>query len=88
MRFGVTYSLRIKESAKKEIVALPRSDRERVIAAIDGLRADPQQGTQLKGSATGLRRIRVGRYRVIFEVQKDVLIVLVLRVGHRKDVYR
>lgn len=88
MRFGVTYSLRIKENASKEIRALPRSDRERVIAAIDSLRDEPHQGTQLKGSTTGLRRIRVGRYRVIFEVQKEALIVLVLRVGHRKDVYR
>lgn len=84
----MTYSLRIKASAVKEIRALPKGDRERVVAAIDGLRAEPHQGTQLKGSATGLRRVRVGRYRIIFEVQAAVLIVLVLRVGHRKDVYR
>jgi mRNA interferase RelE/StbE len=87
-RFGVTYSLQIKESASKEIRALPKGDRERVVAAIDGLRVDPHQGTQLKGSSTGLRRIRVGHYRIIFEVQKAVMIILVLRVGHRKDVYR
>ena len=84
----MAYSLKIKASAAKEIRALPAGDRERVVMAIDGLRADPQQGTQLKGSATGLRRIRVGRYRVIFEVQNALLIILVLRVGHRKDVYR
>jgi mRNA interferase RelE/StbE len=84
----VTYSLRIKDSARLEIAALPKADRVRVVAAIDGLRGDPHQGAQLKGSATGLRRIRVGQYRVLFEVQKDVLVVLVLRVGHRKDVYR
>jgi mRNA interferase RelE/StbE len=84
----VTYSLRIKASASTEIRALPKSDRERVVVAIDSLREDPHQGTQLKGTRTGLRRLRVGRYRVIFEVQKDVLIVLVLRVGHRGDVYR
>jgi mRNA interferase RelE/StbE len=86
--FDVTYSLRIKESARKEIGALPKDDRMRVVTAIDGLRDEPHQGTQLKGTATGLRRIRVGRYRVIFEVQKDALVVLVVRVGHRKDVYR
>jgi mRNA interferase RelE/StbE len=84
----VTYSLRIKSSAAKEIGALPKSERERVIAAIDSLREDAQQGTQLKGSATGLRRIRVGNYRIIFEVQKSELVILVLRVGHRKDIYR
>ncbi|MBW2736071.1 MAG: type II toxin-antitoxin system RelE/ParE family toxin [Deltaproteobacteria bacterium] len=37
---------------------------------------------------SGLRRIRVGNYRVIYEVQKDVLVILVLRVGHRHDIYR
>jgi mRNA interferase RelE/StbE len=84
----VTYSLRIKASTSKEIRALPKDDRVRIVTAIDGLRDQPHQGTQLKGSATGLRRIRVGRYRVIFEVQRDALIVLAVRVGNRKDVYR
>ena len=84
----MTYSLRIKESAAKEIRALPKADRVRVIAAVDKLRDDPRQGTQLKGSSTGLRRIRVGDYRVIFELQNEVVVVLVLRVGHRRDVYR
>jgi mRNA interferase RelE/StbE len=84
----VTYSLQIKASASKEIRALPKGDRERVVAAIDSLREEPHQGTQLKGSTTGLRRIRVGRYRVIFEVQSSVLVILVLRVGHCRDVYR
>jgi mRNA interferase RelE/StbE len=84
----VTWSLRIKQSAVEEIQALPKADRLRVVAAIDDLRESPHQGAQLKGSSTGLRRIRVGRYRVIFEVQQQVLVVLVLRVGHRSDVYR
>lgn len=84
----MTFSLRVKQSAAKEIRALPRSDRERVIAAIDTLRDNPHQGAQLKGSGTGLRRIRVGSYRIIFEVRRSELIILVLRVGHRKDVYR
>ena len=84
----MTYSLQIKESAAKEIRSLPKADRTRVIAVVDKLRDNPHQGTQLKGSSTGLRRIRVGNYRVIYEVQNGVLVVLVLRVGHRKDIYR
>ena len=82
------YSLKIKSSAMKEIRGLPREDRKRVVAAIDSLQEQPHQGTLLKGSHTGLRRIRVGHYRVIFEVQAAALVVLVLRVGHRRDVYR
>ncbi len=82
------YSLKIKSSALKEIRRLPQADRSRVVAAIDGLRQQPHVGTLLKGQFTGLRRVRVGRYRVIYEVQDALLFVLVLRVGHRRDVYR
>ena len=84
----MTYSLKIKGSALKEIKHLPGDDRHQVVNAIDGLREQPHRGTLLKGRHTGLRRIRVGRYRVIFEVQNAALVVLVLRVGHRRDVYR
>ncbi|MBW2262795.1 MAG: type II toxin-antitoxin system RelE/ParE family toxin [Deltaproteobacteria bacterium] len=82
------YSLKIKGSAAKEIRRLSPEDRSRVVAAIDGLKEQPHLGTLLKGQLTGLRRLRVGCYRVIYEVQDDVLVVLVLRVGHRRDVYR
>ena len=82
------YSLKIKGSAAKEIERLPHSDRLRVVAAIDDLKEHPHSGTLLKGQFTGLRRIRVGHFRVIYEVQDAILIVLVLRVGHRRDVYR
>ncbi len=84
----MSYSLKIKGSALKEIGELPKDDRARVVAAIDGLANNPHQGTLLKGRHTGLRRIRVGRYRVLYEVQRTALVVLVLRVGHRRDVYR
>jgi mRNA interferase RelE/StbE len=84
----VTYSLKIKSSAAKEIAALPAPDRRRVVAAVDALCDDPRRGSQLKGSLTGLRRLRVGTYRVIYEVRSRALVILVLRVGHRNDVYR
>ena len=82
------YSLKIKNSAAKEIRRLSLHDRSRVVAAIDSLREQPLVGTVLKGQFTGLRRIRVGNFRVIYEVQEAVLVVLVLRVGHRRDIYR
>ena len=48
----------------------------------------PASGSLLKGELTGLRRIRVGDYRIIFQVQASELIVLVIRIGHRREVYR
>lgn len=82
------YSLQIKQSALKEIEGLPKPERLRVIAAIDQLAYNPHVGKLLKGDYSGLRRIRVGDYRVIYEINEGVVLVLVLRVAHRKQVYR
>jgi mRNA interferase RelE/StbE len=84
----VIFSVRIKASAAKVLRKLPEADRRRLIEAIDRLRETPTAGGALKGEFAGLRRLRVGRYRVIYEVVEAELVVLVIRVGHRKDVYR
>ena len=84
----MSYSIRIKKSAAKDLAAIERTHRERIIAAIDNLKTNPHRGTQLKGELSGLRRIRVGDYRVIYEVAHKELIVLVIRVRHRRDVFR
>ncbi len=84
----MTYSLRIKKSAAKALAKLPRDDRLRLIEAIDRLREEPNAGGVLKGEFAGLRRLRVDGYRIIYEVIDDRLVVLVIRIGHRRDVYR
>ena len=84
----MTYSLRIKASAKKALLKIPKTDRTRLIDAIDRLRSEPNAGGVLKGEFSGLRRLRVGRYRIIYEAVAKELVILVVRVGHRKDVYR
>ncbi|MBN1961462.1 MAG: type II toxin-antitoxin system RelE/ParE family toxin [Deltaproteobacteria bacterium] len=84
----MNYSLKIKSSAAKEIKNLPKQDKTKIIEAIDSLKTQPHVGTLLKGQFTGLRRIRVGHYRVIYEVRDTLLVILVLKIGHRLDVYR
>jgi mRNA interferase RelE/StbE len=84
----VTYSLKIKGSAAKALSRIPKTDRHRLIEAIDRLRSEPTAGGALKGEFSGLRRLRVGTYRVVYEVVAAELVILVVRVGHRKDVYR
>ncbi len=81
-------SLQIKRTAAKELGAIPKPDRLRLIAAIDRLRETPAAGSALKGEFEGLRRLRVGRYRVVYEWRQSELVVLVVRVGHRREVYR
>ena len=84
----MVYSTRIKRSAAKELRGIARADRARIAAAIDRLARNPHVGSALKGQLRGLRRIRVGDYRVIYEIRADELIVLVLGVAHRRDAYR
>lgn len=84
----MSWSIKIKSSASKELRRIVRPDRSRLIAAIDDLSENPHQGKALKGELTGLRRIRVGAYRIIYEIRDAQLVVLVIRVAHRREVYR
>ena len=81
-------SLRIKRSAAKSLASLPKPDRVRVVEAIDLLCETPAAGSALKGEFEGLRRIRVGHYRVVYEWQRSELVILVVRIGHRREIYR
>ncbi len=82
------YSLKIKQSAFKELQKLDKNERIRIIAAIDQLAENPHIGKLLKGELKGLRRIRSGNYRVIYEINEGEVLVLVLHIAHRKQVYR
>ncbi|MFH0781607.1 MAG: type II toxin-antitoxin system RelE/ParE family toxin [Pseudomonadota bacterium] len=84
----MTYSVTIKQSAVKALGKVVVEDRLRIISAIDLLKTNPAAGGVLKGEFSGLRRIRIGNYRVVYEVQEEKLVVLVIRIGHRREVYR
>ena len=84
----MTYSVRIKRTAAKELAGIPQPARTRVVHAIDSLLEQPLAGSLLKGGLRGLRRLRVGDYRIVYELLDDELIVLVVRVAHRRDAYR
>lgn len=84
----MSFSVRIKRSAARELQRLGRPDRARVAAAIDRLADNPYRGAPLKGDLQGLRRLRVGNYRILYEVQAEAVVVLVLRIAHRQGAYR
>ena len=84
----MSFSIRIKESAAEELRRVARPDRARIVAAIDRLAELPHLGAALKGDLRGLRRLRVGDYRILYEIEDDELIVLVVRVAHRREAYR
>lgn len=85
----MTYRIEFKKSAAKALKEVPKRDRMRIRDKIDSLAdnlPDPNI-TKLKGD-NPFHRLRVGDYRIIYEIQSDVLIILVLKIGHRKDIYR
>ena len=84
----MSFSIRIKGSAARDLRRIARPERLRIVAAIDRLKENPYLGSALKGELRGLRRLRVGDFRVIYELQDDALIVLVVRVAHRREAYR
>jgi len=84
----VSYSIKIKASAAKALKRLAKVDRLRIVDAIDRLQTEPHAGGVLKGEFSGLRRLRVGRYRVVYEVDGHQFSILVVRIGHRKEIYR
>ena len=80
----MTYTVSIKRSAVKALKKIKREGRLRIVDAIEQLKSNPSAGSVLKGEYSGLRRIRIGSYRIVYEVQERELVVLVIRVGHRR----
>lgn len=83
------YAIRILPSAEKALAAVARPDQRRIARAVDGLASNPRprEAVRLAGE-DGLWRIRAGDYRVIYSVQDGALLVLVIRIGHRRGLYR
>jgi mRNA interferase RelE/StbE len=83
-----SYSIRIKRSAAKEIESLPARDRARVVDRIAGLAENPRPRGCEKLSGEEKYRLRQGDYRILYQILDRELVVTVVRVGHRRDVYR
>ena len=83
------YEIRFTRAAERGLASLPKRDQRRVDAAILGLAGDPHPpGSKKLEGAGDLYRIRVGDYRVLYTVEHDRLVVLVVDIGNRRDIYR
>ena len=83
------YSLLIKASAEKEIDALPKPDRVRVVARIAALAKAPRPpGCEKLAGHDDRYRVRQGTYRIVYSIEDRELLVWIVKVAHRKDVYR
>ncbi len=85
----MTYTILFKPSAKKAFDRLPLDVRRRIASKINGLAQNPfPPGIVKLAGEESAYRIRIGDYRVIYDVLKEKVVVLVLRIGHRGEVYR
>ncbi len=82
------YSIGLKSEVKKYLLTLDKTLRRRISESINGLSDNPRPSGCKKLKTIDAYRIRVGDYRVVYEIHDDVLVVLVIRVGHRREVYR
>ncbi len=85
----MSYSIVVKRSAEKELLHLPTPYIHKIRSAISALAQNPRPHDckKLSGSQNEYR-IRVGMYRILYVVQDNILTVCVVKIGHRKDVYR
>ena len=82
------YKIFIKPSAKKELESLPQNDLITIVEKIKNLSLDPRPHGAEKLSGDDKYRIRQGNYRIVYSIGDDNLIVVVVKIGHRRDVYR
>jgi mRNA interferase RelE/StbE len=84
----VPYQVQILRSAQKQLSKINYNEQDRIITALRNLAKDPRPQGSKKLSVRPAWRIRIGSYRVIYEIQDDRLIVLVIAIGHRSHIYR
>jgi len=83
-----SYKIFLKPSAAKELEALPKADRLRVVERIKTLAENPRPMGCEKLSGGEKYRLRQGVYRILYEIHDDLVLVVVVKIGHRREVYR
>ena len=88
--YGLMASYRIvfKQSVARDLRSIPKKDVQRILRRIDGLADDPRPAGAEKLSGDEKYRIRQGSYRILYAIEDDVVTVTIVKVGHRRDVYR
>ena len=82
------YSLEIKKSAAKELKIIPHKYRLLIIEKIQNLAKNPFPPQSQKLTDKDQYRLRIGKYRILYEVKKDKLVIVVIKIAHRKDAYK
>jgi len=85
------YKIEFSNLAAKELEKIYMVDKKlyfRLITAVETLKKSPHQGKRLKGKLAGDYSLRVGGYRIIYTLHKHMLVIYIIDMGHRKEIYR
>lgn len=82
------YKIEIKKSAAKELYSIPKKDLQKIISRIKVLSDNPRPKDCVKISGQKHYRLRHGNYRIVYSVEDELLVVYVVKIGHRKHIYR
>ena len=83
-----SFEVIFKQSVAKDLRQIPKKDIKRILRRIEALRKEPRPPGVEKLSGQEKYRIRQGMYRILYEIRNNELIVVVVKIGHRRDVYR
>ena len=83
-----SYELAFRKSVAKDLRELPKQDVKRILQRVRSLSDDPRPPGCEKLSGQERYRVRQGLYRIVYEIHDDAVLVIVVKVGHRRDVYR
>ena len=82
------FELRFKPSVAKDLRGIPKTEVRRLLKRVEALRDDPRPAGCEKLTGRGLYRIRQGVYRIVYSVDDAAVVIEVIKVGHRREVYR
>ena len=82
------YSVRFKSSVKKDLRSIQKQDVLRILKALEGLAEDPRPSNSKPLPGRDAWRVRIGHYRAIYTINEQEIIIEVIKIGHRKNVYR
>jgi len=82
------YKIRFKKSVAKDLRKIPNIDVKKILTKIDSLIINPKLSGCIKLSSQEKYRVRQGLYRIVYEIKDSELIILVIKIAHRKDIYK
>ena len=81
------FDVRLQNPAKRFLKKLEEQEQTRIIKKLKQLKENPELGKPLTGKLSGLWSLRVGKYRALYQIRNKELLIIVLDIGHRKNVY-